>query len=59
MSSSKQVNVYYNFEINNDIHTLLLQQIEDEQLEGCGFVFQDNTEVRIDIYRTRDISASS
>ena len=48
----------YNYEIH-DIHTLLMEQTEDEKLEGSGFGFQNVTEVRIEFHRTRDISASS
>ena len=43
----------------HDIHTQMLQCIDDEQLEGAGFVLEYITEVIIEFYRTRDISTSS
>ena len=36
-----------------------MQKIDDEQLEGSGFQFQEIEEVILEIYKVRDIQASS
>ena len=42
-------------------HTLntLIQKLDDEQLEGSGFQFQEIEEVILEIYKVNDIQASS
>ena len=40
------------------IHNTLMQKLDDEQLEGSGFQFQE-IEVLLQIYKVRDIQASS
>ena len=42
-----------------DTHNTLLQKLDDEQLEGSGFVFQEIEEVILEIYKVNDIQASS
>ena len=42
-----------------DTHNTLMQKLDDEQLEGSGFVFQEIEEVTLEIYKVRDIQASS
>ena len=42
-----------------DTHNKLMQKIDDEQLEGSGFQFQEIEEVILEIYKVRDIQASS
>ena len=42
-----------------DIHNTLMQKLDDEQLEGSGFVFQEIEEVILEIYKVNDIQASS
>ena len=42
-----------------DTHNTLKQKLDDEQLEGSGFVFQEIEEVIIEIYKVNDIQASS
>ena len=43
---------------HQEIHKLM-QKIDDEQLEGSGFQFQEIGEVILEIYKVRDIQASS
>ena len=42
-----------------DTHNTLIQKLDDEQLEGSGFVFQEIEEVILEIYKVNDIQASS
>ena len=42
-----------------DTHNILIQKLDDEQLEGSGFVFQEIEEVISEIYKVKDIQASS
>ena len=49
----------YNNSMQQEIHNKLMQKIDDEQLEGSGFQFQEIEEVIIEIYKVRDIQASS
>ena len=41
------------------LHNTLMQKLDDEQLEGSGFVFQEIKEVLLEIYKINDIQASS
>ena len=45
--------------VQQDIHNTLMQKLDDEQLEGSGFVFQEIEEVILEIYAVNDIQASS
>ena len=45
--------------IQPDTHNTLMQKLDDEQLEGSGFVFQEIDEVILEIYKVNDIQASS
>ena len=45
--------------IQPDTHNTLMQKLDDEQLEGSGFVFQKIEEVILEIYKVNDIQASS
>ena len=42
-----------------DTRNTLIQKLDDEQLEGSGFVFQEIEEVILEIYKNNDIQASS
>ena len=42
-----------------DTHNTIIQKLDDEQLEGPGFVFQEIEEVILEIYKVNDIQASS
>ena len=42
-----------------DTHNTLMQKLDDEQLEGSGFQFQEIVEVILEIYKVNDIQASS
>ena len=42
-----------------DTHNTLMQKLDDEQLEGSGFHFQEIEEVILEIYKVNDIQASS
>ena len=42
-----------------DTHNTLMQKIDDEQLEGSGFQFQEIEEIILEIYKVNDIQASS
>ena len=41
------------------IHNTLIQKLDEEQLEGSGFVFQYMEEAVLEIYKVNDIKASS
>ena len=45
--------------MDQDVHNTLVQKLDDEQLEGSGFQFQEIEEVIIEIYKVIDIQASS
>ena len=49
----------YNNSTQQEIHNELMQTIDDEQLEGSGFQFQEVEEVLLEMYKVRDIQASS
>ena len=49
----------YNSSTQQEIHNKLMQKIDDEQLEGSSFQFQEIEEVILEIYKVRDIQASS
>ena len=40
-----------------DTHNALMQKLDNEQLEGSGFVFQEIEEVILEIYKVNDIQA--
>ena len=42
-----------------DTHNTLMQKLDDEQLEGSGFQFQEIEEFILEIYKVNDIQASS
>ena len=44
---------------NEPVHNSSKQKVDDEQLEGSGFVFQEIEEVILEIYKVKDIQASS
>ena len=41
------------------VHNSIIQKLDDEQLEGPGFQFQEIEEVILEIYKVNDIQASS
>ena len=41
------------------LHNILLQKLDDEQLEGSGFVLNGIVNVILEIYKVNDIQASS
>ena len=45
--------------MQQDVHISLIQKIDDEQLEGSGFVFQCIVDVILEVYKYNDIQASS
>ena len=49
----------YNNSTQQEIHNKLMQKIDDEQLGGSGFQLQEIEEVILEIYKVRDIQASS
>ena len=50
---------YYNHtNPHHTIHNSLVQKLDDEQLEGSGFRFQEIKEVLLEIYKVNDIQAS-
>ena len=49
----------YNNSTQQEIHNKLMQKLDDEQLEGSGFQFQEIEEVILEIHKVRDIQASS
>ena len=48
----------YNYS-NENVHNTLIQKLDDEQLEGSGFVFQCIVDVLSEISKFNDIQASS
>ena len=44
---------------DHTIHNKLMQKLDDLQLEGSGFRFQEMEEVTLEIYKVNDIKASS
>ena len=54
-----KLDLIYNNSTQQEIHNKLMQKIDDEQLEGSGFQFQEIEEVILEIYKVRDIQASS
>ena len=49
----------FNNSMQQEIHNKLMQKIDDEQLEGSGFQFQEIEGVILEIYKVRDIQESS
>ena len=47
------------FGTNPNVHNILMQKLDDEQLEGSGFVLNGNVNVLMEIYKVNDIQASS
>ena len=47
------------FGTNHTIHNTLMQKLDDEQLEGSGFVLNGIVNVILEIYKVIDIQASS
>ena len=47
------------FGTNPNIHNILMQKLDDEQLEGSGFVLNGIVNVILEIYKVNDIQASS
>ena len=47
------------FGTNENVHNSLVQKLDDEQLEGSGFVFQCIVDVILEIHKVIDIQASS
>ena len=45
--------------LDQDNHNTLMLKLDDDQLEGSGFQFQEIEEVILEIYRVNDIQASS
>ena len=44
---------------NPNIHNILMQKLDDEQLEGSGFVLNGIVNVIMEVYKVNDIQASS
>ena len=47
------------FGTNHTIHNTIMQKLDDEQLEGSGFVLDGIVSVILEIYKVNDIQASS
>ena len=47
------------FGTNPNIHNILMQKLDDEQLEGSGFVLNGIINVIMEVYKVNDIQASS
>ena len=47
------------FGTNPNIHNILMQKLDDEQLEGSGFVLNGIVNVILEIYKVNDIQAPS
>ena len=44
---------------NLNVHNTLMQKLDNEQLEGSGFVLNGIVNVMLEIYKVNDIQASS
>ena len=44
---------------NHTIHNTIMQNLDDEQLEGSGFVLNSIVNVILELYKANDIQASS
>ena len=47
------------FGTNPNVHNILMQKLDDEQLEGSGFVLNGIVNVIMEVYKVNDIQASS
>ena len=47
------------FNTNPNVHNILMQKLDDEQLEGSGFVLNGIVNVIMEVYKVNDIQASS
>ena len=47
------------FGLNLNVHNSLMQKLDDEQLEGSGFVLNGIVNVIMEVYKVNDIQASS
>ena len=47
------------FATNLHVHNSLMQKLDDEQLEGSGFVLNGIVNVIMEVYKVKDIQASS
>ena len=47
------------FDTNPNVHNILMQKLDDEKLEGSGFVLNGIVNVILEIYKVNDIQASS
>ena len=54
-----QIAAAHAFETNPNIHNILMQKLDDEQLEGSGFVLNGIVNVIMEVYKVNDIQASS
>ena len=45
--------------MNQNVHNTIMQKLDDEQLEGPGFVLQYIVDAISEIYKVNDIQASS
>ena len=56
----KWVKSDFNYNLTNlNVHNTLMQKLDDEQLEGSGFVLNGFVNVILEIYKVNDIQASS
>ena len=54
-----QIAAAHAFGTNPNIHNILMQKLDDEQLEGSGFVLNGIVNVIMEVYKVNDIQASS
>ena len=54
-----QSDLTYNHMQQEDVHNTFMQELDDEQLEGSGFQFQEIEEVIFEIHEVNDIQAFS
>ena len=47
------------FGTNLNVHNSLMQKLDDEQLEGSGFVLNGIVNIIMEVYKVNDIQASS
>ena len=51
-------NLYYNY-LDQGVHNIIMQKLDDEQLEGSSFVLNGIVNVILEIYKVNDVQASS
>ena len=55
MKYGEEENVFFQTNPDQTIHNTLMQKLDDQQLEGSGFVLNPIVTVILDLYKVNDI----